>query len=80
MIRYKVLDYSENSGDFRCEVSGKSIVTNTIKVDLLVNGDFPQGIDPKSLVGNTYEAEYDFPVTVIAMNVNPIPTTEPTND
>ena len=42
-------------------------------VDLMVCGNFPPDTDPESLVGKTFEAEYDYPYISIAMHVNPLP-------
>lgn len=43
------------------------------QVDMMVNGDFPEGTTPESLVGKTYECQYTHPNVEIAMGVNPRP-------
>ena len=64
---YRVLSYSE------LDLAHECIDQNGTKsyIDLMVDGGFPEGTTPESLVGNTYEAEYDFPYVSIAMGVNP---------
>ena len=41
-------------------------------VDLLVNGDFPEDVEPESLIGKTYRAAYDYPFIAIAMYVEEV--------
>lgn len=43
------------------------------KVDMMVNGNFSNGTDLNSLIGNTYEVGRIFPYAEIAMDVNPEP-------
>lgn len=47
------------------------------RVDLMVNGDFPLGMDPNELVGKEVECEYTYPCISIAMHVRIIEPTTP---
>lgn len=42
----------------------------TFNIDLLATGDFPKGVDPKSLVGKTVEIESLYPYSFIAEGVS----------
>ncbi len=46
---------------------------HNIKVDMMVNGDFPVGTTPESLIGNTFGVKSLEPYTLLAMGVNPEP-------
>ena len=64
-MRYTVESYepSQNCHKCDCHDGTKRLV------DLMVNGDFPQGTTPESLVGKTFDADYEHPYITIAMNV-----------
>lgn len=42
------------------------------RIDLMVDGAFPKGTDPESLVGKTIECEYTYPYISIAMGVREV--------
>jgi hypothetical protein len=67
MITYDVISYdAAGSHHTVCDDEGM-----TRFVDLMVNGDFPEDTDPNSLVGKRFDADYDYPLIAIAMNVRP---------
>ena len=41
-------------------------------VDVMINGDFPEGTNPDELVGKTVACDYDYPYITIAMRVQEI--------
>lgn len=39
------------------------------RIDLMVNGDFPQGTEPDSLLGKRVSCDYTYPCVSIGMGV-----------
>lgn len=66
-ITLRVVGYNKQHQYHYCVDENKG----SCRVDLMVNGDFPQDTDPQSLVGNTYEIDYKFPIIELAIGVNP---------
>ena len=65
---YKVLSYDEAQRAHQVEDDEG----NKRLVDLLVNGDFDEDVDPEALIGKTYRAAYDYPFIAIAVEVSEV--------
>lgn len=82
MKTYKVIRY--NPGSSEPDYAGAPVYTHTCivsepgkpsreeHIDLMINGDFPKDTDPKSLVGRTFTADYDYAYVSIAVRVREV--------
>ena len=66
---YEILEYDKQ---YNCHVVRDAMGMRRF-VDIMVNGDFPAGTEPESLVGQKVECDYEHPFIAIAMNVRVIP-------
>jgi uncharacterized protein YuzB (UPF0349 family) len=69
-----VKSYNEHERYHVCDVVDYPVIVHeNLRIDLMVNRDFPKGTTPQSLVGNIYTCERLHPYIQLAMNVNPNP-------
>jgi hypothetical protein len=62
---YELLEYDARNNCHK--VKDEAGVTRL--VDVMVNGDFPEGTEPESIVGQKVECKYEYPYIAIAMHV-----------
>jgi len=65
MKHFEVVEYDANANWHVCRDSDGKIH----RVDLMANGDFPEGTEPESLIGKTVSCDYTFPFISIGIGV-----------